>query len=127
MEGRRTTRTGPYLDRVSLCPLTFYSAFAGTGLTLHSKEATDKAYDGSVVTIISNLARQLHSTHSESALNVVFGTHNPESCQLVVDRLKAEGLALQGGEKGTLRLREDVQGKVFVAQLYGEFEASFSA
>ncbi|KAI9637293.1 FAD-linked oxidoreductase-like protein [Dioszegia hungarica] len=82
------------------------------------KEATDKAYDGSVTTIISTLARQLHSTHSERALNVVFGTHNQESCDLIVERLKAEGLAVLGEKKGSVRLREDVQGKVFVAQLY---------
>lgn len=51
---------------------------------------------------------------------MVFGTHNQESCDLIVDCLKAEGLTEAGDTKGTIRLREDVQGKVFVAQLYGE-------
>lgn len=52
---------------------------------------------------------------------MVFGTHNPESCDLIVDSLKAEGLASKITEEGKLRLREDVQGKVYVAQLFGEF------
>lgn len=86
---------------------------------MHSKEATDKAYDDSVQSVISILATQLKSRHPEKALNVVFGTHNTESCDLIVDRLKAEGLATKGDEGG-VRLIDDVLGKVYVAQLYGE-------
>lgn len=70
------------------------------------------------------MARQLRSPHSERALHVVFGTHNQESCDLIVDTLKREGLAVPGKQEGQVRVRDDVLGKVYVAQLYGQSSIS---
>lgn len=117
MEGRGSSWTRPYLARVSV-PIDT-SACLWPDVNICSKAATDKAYDDSVKTIISTLRAQLDSSTPESALHVVFGTHNQESCDLIVDRLKAEGLAIPGEDLG-VRLRPDVEGKVFVAQLYGK-------
>ena len=74
------------------------------------------------------MAAQLASPRPDLALSVVFGTHNPDSCQLVMDDLVRLGLAaeIQSGPSGTtdsqrhLKLREDVKGKIHIAQLYGE-------
>lgn len=80
------------------------------------------AYNNSITTIISTLSHQLNSTEPHKALSVVFGTHNPESCDLVIGNLVKYGLATRTdptSESSLLRLRDDVVGKVYVAQLYG--------
>jgi proline dehydrogenase len=83
------------------------------------------AYNNSITTILSTLSHQLNSTEPHKSLSVVFGTHNPESCDLVISNLVKYGLATPvpsgGNEDGgkLLALRDDVVGKVFVAQLYG--------
>ncbi|WWC71689.1 uncharacterized protein I206_105647 [Kwoniella pini CBS 10737] len=82
------------------------------------KSATDSSYNGSLNTVISTLSTQLASKKPELALSVIFGTHNPDSCDLICDGLKQVGLATELPD-GRLQLREDVQGKVGVAQLYG--------
>ncbi|ORY35407.1 FAD-linked oxidoreductase-like protein [Naematelia encephala] len=82
------------------------------------KPATDKSYNGSVSTILAAVSRQLSGRHPELALNVVFGTHNPESVDLILKGLQDNGLARRKGD-GKLALRPDIKGKVFVAQLYG--------
>jgi proline dehydrogenase len=81
------------------------------------KPATDKAFNDSVALLIGTMARQLQ-TSPQTALSVFFGTHNEESCQLIVETLKKEGLATK--VKGGWALRDDVMGKVFIAQLYGK-------
>ncbi|WRT68256.1 uncharacterized protein IL334_005232 [Kwoniella shivajii] len=82
------------------------------------KPATDLSYNGSITTIISTLSSQLASSKPEGALSVIFGTHNPGSCDLICDGLKEAGLATEL-EDGRLQLRDDVKGKIGVAQLYG--------
>jgi len=77
------------------------------------------AYNNSITTILSTLSHQLNSTEPEKALSVIFGTHNPESCDLVTSNLVKYGLATQIEGSTLLGLRDDVIGKVFVAQLYG--------
>jgi proline dehydrogenase len=77
------------------------------------------AYNNSITTILSTLSHQLNSTEPQKALSVVFGTHNPESCDLVTSNLVKYGLASQVEGSTLLALRDDVVGKVFVAQLYG--------
>ena len=84
-----------------------------------SKPSTDMAYNNSITTILSTLSHQLNSTEPEKALSVIFGTHNPESCDLVTSNLVKYGLATQIEGSTLLGLRDDVIGKVFVAQLYG--------
>jgi proline dehydrogenase len=85
----------------------------------NSKPSTDMAYNNSITTILSTLSHQLNSTEPQKALSVVFGTHNPESCDLVTSNLVKYGLASQVEGSTLLALRDDVVGKVFVAQLYG--------
>jgi hypothetical protein len=89
---------------------------------ISSKPSTDMAYNNSITTILSTLSHQLNSTEPHKALSVVFGTHNPDSCDLVTSNLVKYGLASKVDEESKLlKLRDDVVGKVFVAQLYGMF------
>ncbi|WWD18940.1 hypothetical protein CI109_103396 [Kwoniella shandongensis] len=82
------------------------------------KPATDVAYNNSINTVLTTLARQLTSSHPERALSVVFGTHNPDSCDLITEGLKSVGLVDEVAD-GRLRLRDGAKGRIGVAQLYG--------
>lgn len=82
------------------------------------KRATDLAFNSSVSTIMDTLAHQLSGPRPDLALTVFFGTHNEDSVARVIDEMKSHGLA-QEGPSGRLRVRNDVLGKVFIAQLYG--------
>lgn len=95
-----------------------------------NKQATDKAYNNSVTKLVETMARQLSGPTPELALSAVYATHNPNSVELVLSELERTGLATRQVPKavedavGTttkppLVLRDDVLGKVFVAQLYG--------
>ncbi|WVO22901.1 uncharacterized protein IAS62_004244 [Cryptococcus decagattii] len=84
-----------------------------------SKAATDISYNGSISVIMTTLASQLKSPHPELALSVAFGTHNPESCDFICENLLKNDLAKEVGETKMLRLRQDVRGKVRIAQLLG--------
>jgi len=90
-----------------------------TAKLTHRKPETDASYNRSVATIISMLASQLSGPKPERALSVIFGTHNRDSVDTIIDQLEKNGLAKRG-ESGKLRLREDVAGRVGIAQLYGE-------
>ncbi|KAK8854911.1 hypothetical protein IAR55_003650 [Kwoniella newhampshirensis] len=82
------------------------------------KPATDQAYNTSINMILTTLSAQLASSHPERALSVVFGTHNPDSCDLVTEGLKKAGLADEVSDR-RLRLRQGAKGRIGIAQLYG--------
>ena len=58
-------------------------------------------------------------------IGVLFGTHNWDSCRLVLDELVDAGLATRREEGGVASLEEEVVDRVAVAQLYGGFSLSF--
>ncbi|KAK4687508.1 proline dehydrogenase, partial [Tremellales sp. Uapishka_1] len=82
------------------------------------KAATDNAYNSSITTLLHTLASQIDSSKPQLALSVTFGTHNDQSSDRVCEALLQNGLA-KTVANGKLRLREDVEGKIMVAQLYG--------
>ena len=87
---------------------------------MYSKPGTDKSYNTSIRTIFSTLARQLASKKPELALSVTFGTHNSESVGIVIDEFEKQGLASKSSSSpGRLRIRDDVKGKISIAQIYG--------
>ena len=83
-----------------------------------SKDHTDKSYNTSISNVLSTVSAQLKED-PKHALSIVFGTHNPESVDLILDGLKSNGLVSEGPE-GRLKMREDVRGRIGIAQLYGE-------
>jgi len=89
---------------------------------IRSKPETDASYNRSAETVIAALASQLSGQRPERALSVIFGTHNRDSVDTIIDQLEKSGLARKSPESGKLRLREDVVGRVGIAQLYGECE-----
>ena len=58
-------------------------------------------------------------------IGVLFGTHNWDSCRLVLDKLVDVGLATRREEGGAASLEEEVVDRIAVAQLYGRVSLSF--
>ncbi|WWD18866.1 hypothetical protein CI109_103321 [Kwoniella shandongensis] len=88
----------------------------GNGAVWASKPLTDASYNGSVETVLETLKTQLVSGKS-LPLSVIFGTHNTDSVQTIIQTLESKGLASRS-PNGALSLRKDVEGRVNVAQLY---------
>lgn len=84
------------------------------------KAATDKAYDDALVLLLRRISIDLKKNPTGVPLvGAYFGTHNKESCELVKDRLIAEGLGEEVKETGRIRLMDGVAGRVCTGQLYG--------
>lgn len=100
---------------------------SGTNPIWPNKPATDMAYNTSVSKVVETMARQLAGPTPELAVSAVYATHNPQSVEHVLTELERTGLATRVVPKAVematavapLVLRDDVRGKVFVAQLYG--------
>lgn len=93
--------------------------------TSRSKAATDKAYDDALVLLLRRISTDLKKNPTGVPLvGAYFGTHNKQSCELVKDRLVAEGLGEEVKETGRIRLMDGVAGRVCTGQLYGESESS---
>jgi hypothetical protein len=89
--------------------------------TPRSKASTDKAYDDALVLLLRRISTDLKNNPTGVPLvGAYFGTHNKESCELVKDRLVAEGLGHKVKETGRIRLMDGVAGRVCTGQLYGE-------
>ena len=58
-------------------------------------------------------------------IGVLIGTHNWDSCRLILDDLVDAGLATEREEGEVVTLEEEVVDRVAVAQLYGWFSLSF--
>ena len=70
------------------------------------------------------MKRQLNSNRPHESLSVIFGTHNRESVDTVIAQLESNDLATKA-PSGKLKLRDDVQGKVGIAQLYGQSHLTY--
>lgn len=78
------------------------------------KSETDACYNGMVRVLLADIA----ANKGKSGTAVVFGTHNRESVETILDGLVKEGLATkERGER--VRIKPEVEGRVMVAQLYG--------
>jgi proline dehydrogenase len=52
-------------------------------------------------------------------IGVLFGTHNWESCQLILDKIRSLGLGEVDGQ--VVKIRDDVVRRLTMGQLYGAF------
>lgn len=87
---------------------------------LCSKQSTDKAYDDALKLLLRRISSDLKEDPKGVPLvGAYFGTHNKESCDLVKDRLVAEGLGEEDEVTGRVKLLDGVAGRVCTGQLYG--------
>jgi proline dehydrogenase len=84
-----------------------------------SKPATDAAYDSATSVVISQLHEDINAGRPPQ-LGVLFGTHNRQSVELILEQLKAKGLtkAVDGGK---MRPVDGIRGRICVGQLYGAY------
>lgn len=96
-----------------------------------SKDETDKCYDASARLLVKLVREDVDACargQAGPAVGALFGTHNWESADLVVDELVRQGLATlvqtstDDGEekgKGVVDVGEQTMRRVAIAQLYG--------
>lgn len=80
------------------------------------KEDTDKCYNECVKILLKELASNPGKGWS---LGILFGTHNWESCNLILNEMVHLGLVVKEKEGEKVGIGEDVLEKVAVGQLYG--------
>ncbi|KAG6910629.1 hypothetical protein DXG01_009138 [Tephrocybe rancida] len=90
-----------------------------------SKPDTDACYNACARTLIHTIREDVNirrpkGTPMTPAVGVLFGTHNWESCRLILEELVKTGLAVKGPAKDDLvLLPDDVMERVTIGQLYG--------
>lgn len=87
-----------------------------------AKDETDTCYDSAVRLLISLIREDVEAskrTGSPPSIGALFGTHNWDSANLVVDELVKQGLAQKEGEDKVVIGQAAMQ-RVAVAQLYGK-------
>ncbi|TBU56221.1 FAD-linked oxidoreductase [Dichomitus squalens] len=85
------------------------------------KDETDSCYDSSVRLLISLLRQDVEACAKGApgpTIGALFGTHNWDSANLVIDELVKQGLATRDAS-GVVEISEAAMERVAVAQLYG--------
>ncbi|KAF8060829.1 FAD-linked oxidoreductase [Lyophyllum atratum] len=83
-----------------------------------TKPETDACYNACVRMLIRCVKADVDTR--TPAVGVLFGTHNWESCELILEELVKAGLALKGPKEDNLvLLPDDVTERVTIGQLYG--------
>jgi proline dehydrogenase len=89
------------------------------------KQDTDKCYNACARLLISEIKadveRQVKSG-GPARIGVLFGTHNWESCNIILKELVDRGLAVEDKDEGEtiIRIGTDVTDRLIFGQLYGE-------
>jgi proline dehydrogenase len=89
------------------------------------KQETDQCYNACARLLISEIKadveRQVKSG-GPARIGVLFGTHNWESCNIILKELVDRGLAVEDEDKGEIivRIGTDVTNRLIFGQLYGE-------
>ncbi|KAG6828858.1 hypothetical protein H0H92_006565 [Tricholoma furcatifolium] len=90
-----------------------------------TKPETDACYNACARTLIQSIREDVDIRRPKDAplapaLGVLFGTHNWESCELILSELVKTGLAVKGpAENDLVLLPDDLTERVTIGQLYG--------
>ncbi|KAG6854205.1 hypothetical protein C0991_009518 [Blastosporella zonata] len=90
-----------------------------------TKPETDACYNACARTLIQSIREDMNTRRPKDdpltpAVGVLFGTHNWESCRLILDELVKTGLAVKGPAADDLvLLPDDLTERVTIGQLYG--------
>ena len=90
------------------------------------KADTDARYNACVRELIAALRADIDGQNPTAkgphtpTLGVLFGTHNWESANLIVDELVRQGLGVPD-ERGVVSIADEVAERVTMGQLFGEF------
>lgn len=98
-----------------------------------TKSETDACYNACARMLVGTIKEDLTMRRPKGApltpaVGVLFGTHNWDSCDLILNELLSSGLAFKGpGDTDPVTLPDDVTERVTIGQLYGQSRVSFVA
>ncbi|THH17138.1 hypothetical protein EW146_g3612 [Bondarzewia mesenterica] len=86
-----------------------------------TKPETDACYNATARRIISSIRDDIAAHHPVPTVGVLFGSHNWESCDLVLDELVKQGLARREKQDGreVVSMGDEVTERVALGQLFG--------
>lgn len=87
-----------------------------------SKHETDTCYERCALMLLSAIEKDVKKGEAvPPAVGALFGTHNPGSCDLVLNELVKRGIATQEQEEDrkVVKIADDVAERVTIGQLYG--------
>lgn len=87
-----------------------------------SKAETDDRYNACVRTLVEAVREDVHGRGKQGypSIGVLFGTHNWDSANLIVEELVRQGLATVNSD-GTVTVEDAVAERVTMGQLYGAY------
>ncbi|KAH9850564.1 FAD-linked oxidoreductase [Lenzites betulinus] len=91
-----------------------------------NKDETDTCYDASVKMLVGLVREDVENVAKGKpgpAIGALFGTHNWDSANLVIDELVRQGLASKAGEGDSVWISDAAMQRVVLAQLYGMCDA----
>ncbi|KAJ3768086.1 FAD-linked oxidoreductase [Lentinula raphanica] len=93
--------------------------------TWDTKPETDQCYNDCVRILLSALHKDILDSRNPH-IGIMFGTHNSDSCELILDKLVEFGLAEKSSEAtgaGVTKIPREVSERMTIAQLYGMSDA----
>ncbi|THH17140.1 hypothetical protein EW146_g3610 [Bondarzewia mesenterica] len=90
-----------------------------------TKPETDACYNASVHLIISSIRDDIAAHQPVPTVGVLFGSHNWESCDLILEELVKQGLACREKQDGreVVSMGDEVVARVTLGQLFGMGDA----
>ncbi|KAJ3733210.1 FAD-linked oxidoreductase [Lentinula guzmanii] len=85
--------------------------------TWSTKLETDQCYNDCIRILISALHEDIVDSHNPH-VGIMFGTHNSDSCELILEELVRYGLA-KISDIGVITIPPEVSNRMTIAQLYG--------
>ncbi|KAJ4469555.1 FAD-linked oxidoreductase [Lentinula aciculospora] len=88
--------------------------------TWSTKLETDQCYNDCIRILISALHKDVESHSPYPRIGIMFGTHNSDSCELILEETVRQGLAKREGDvHGVIAIPPEVTDRMSIAQLYG--------
>jgi len=103
-------------SRVSISP-------EGSPPVYLTKAETDASFNDCARTLVNRISLDARQ-NLQPRISVLFGTHNTESCRLVISLLEQEGLAKAGALRGTVCLSRSTALRISFGQLFGTLSTS---
>jgi len=88
-----------------------------------TKAETDASFNNCARTLVDRISLDARQ-NLQPRISVLFGTHNTESCRLVISLLEKEGLARADPLQGTVCLSRSTALRISFGQLFGTLPMS---
>jgi proline dehydrogenase len=90
-----------------------------------AKVDTDECYNSCAKVLIQSIKRDILDANLVPHIGALFGTHNRDSCQIVLEELAKQDLAIEDKQDDVLHLGGDVSERLAFGQLLGKSSIGF--